>query len=137
MPKVSRVFIKTGMIHLAVALLLGAVEAAARGGLVDARLMAIWPSYLHVLFIGWLMHLVIGVAHWMFPVSRVGPRRGREGIMIASYVALNVGLIARTVVEPSTQWVAPWVRQVGMSGSAIALWLGGLLFVVNTWHRIR
>src|SRR6058998_2124739 len=58
------------------------------------------PVYFHLFMVGGVTQMIFGVAYWMFPrISKENPR-GWEGLALVTYVTLNVGLIARAVVEP-------------------------------------
>jgi hypothetical protein len=97
----------------------------------------LFPVYIHLLVIGWLSQLIFGVAFWMFPIfSREKPRVS-ENLGWAIYILLNASLILRAIAEP-------WQSQHPNMGfawllilSAILQWLAGLLFVFNTWGRVK
>ena len=66
MPTLTRWFIKTSFVYLALALAVGLLLAlqpifrlTTLGGL--------FPVYIHLLVFGWLTQLVFGVVYWMFP----------------------------------------------------------------------
>jgi len=66
---------------------------------IDPAWRFLWPTYLHVIVLGWLTQLIFGVAFWLFPrASR--DRRGRERFIWVTLVLLNVGLVLRIVAEP-------------------------------------
>jgi hypothetical protein len=95
------------------------------------------PVYLHFFMVGWLTQLIFGVMHWMFPKASRDRPRGNERLMWAVFIALNLGLVLRALVEPlaavqpSTSW--DWLLAV----SATLQWLAGLGFVANTWPRVK
>ncbi|MEP7137522.1 MAG: hypothetical protein ABI904_21575 [Chloroflexota bacterium] len=130
MPLLTRTFIKTGMICLALALALGIVLAlGATNGL--------FPVYIHLLVFGWLTQLIFGVAFWMFPKFSVEKPRGSETLGWWTYALLNIGLLLRAIAEPmqsaQTTSISGWLLVL----SAILQFLAGSLFVVNSWGRVK
>ncbi|MGH7737186.1 MAG: hypothetical protein ACREMP_04890 [Candidatus Tyrphobacter sp.] len=103
MPFVPRLFLKTGIVYLALTFVLGAVLLVLEAlGRPVPFVIAI--EHGHMGFVGWLVNTVIGVALWLLPLNRIAfpQEQGRypEGLARASYVMLNVGLPLRLVVEP-------------------------------------
>ncbi len=136
MPQLSRLFIKTGMIFFVFSLLLLLWMALAdlfpqfsQGGH--------WmPVFWHMLMVGWITQIIMGVSYWMFPKkSRENPY-GPVWIGWLCYGLLNVGLILRVVSEP---WVGSsgTAQSAAMAGSALMQWVAGLLYISLIWTRIR
>ena len=94
-----------------------------------------WPTYLHLLVVGWLTQLIFGVAFWLFPRYSADRPRGSDRLGWVSFVGLNLGLILRVFGEPR--------RALGADAgtllllSAVAQLLAVLAFVLNTWPRVR
>ena len=98
-------------------------------------LRVVWPTYLHLLVVGWLTQLIFGVAFWLFPkYSSVKPR-GSEGLGWASFVLLNFGLILRLIGEPRAALGGDAATL--LVASAVIQLLAGWAFVANTWPRVR
>jgi len=133
-PRVSQWFIRTAMMYLVAALVLGAVMQAP----LVTRLplfRALWLTYLHLLVVGWLTQLIFGVAYWMFPRYSAERPRGSERLGWTTFALLNVGLLLRVIAEP---WHALAGRGAALLvTSALLQLLAGWMFVVNTWPRIR
>jgi hypothetical protein len=130
MPLLTRTFIKTAMICFALALVLGVMLAlGATNGL--------FPIYIHLLVFGWLTQLIFGVVFWMFPKFSAEKPRGSEMLGWWTYALLNIGLLLRAIGEPiqSTQPTpfSGWMLVL----SAILQFLAGLMFVVNSWGRVK
>ena len=104
MPFVPRLFLKTGLIYLALTFLVGAIlltlEALGR-----PIPFVIGIEHAHMGFIGWLVNTVIGVALWLLPLNRRAfpETQGRypETLAKIAFVLLNVGLILRLAIEPA------------------------------------
>lgn len=130
MPLLTRIFIKTAMIDFALALALGILLALGISN-------GLFPVYIHLLVFGWLTQLIFGVVFWMFPKYSVEKPRGNEALGWWTYVLLNTGLLLRAVAEPiqSTQAnpISGWMLVL----SAVLQFLSGVLFVVNSWGRVK
>ncbi len=136
MPKLTRWFIKTSFVYLGLALITGLWMAAASnfnltmpGGL--------FPVYIHLLVLGWLTQLVFGVIYWMFPKYSPDKPRGRESLGWWAYAFLNFGLLLRAIVEPLNSMQPNPVSGWMLVASAVIQFGAGLLFVINSWSRIR
>jgi hypothetical protein len=137
MPPISRLFVKTSLVYLVVALLVGWLMAAARYLPLPAWMPLLSPVYIHLFMVGWVTQLIAGIAYWMFPkFSRARPR-GFDRLAWLTYVALNLGLILRAVAEPAnTLSPSPWWG-TGLAVAAALQWIAGMALVANTWPRVK
>lgn len=125
------------MISFILALLLGLVIAARAPLNLEFPASAFSPVFFHLFMVGWVAQLIFGVVFWMFPkYSREQPR-GSEALGWATFWLLNLGLALRLVGEPA-QVLAPgrlwgWL----LAASALLQWLAGMIFVINTWGRVK
>jgi len=130
MPALTRWFIKTALVYFVLALLVGILLAV--------RPVGGWfPVYLHLLVFGWLTQLIFGMVFWMFPKYSSEKPRGSETIGWLVYLTLNSGLLLRAVAEPLHAQ-----RPGGLWGwllvlAAVLQWLAGVLFVGNSWSRVK
>jgi hypothetical protein len=136
MPFLSRLFIKTSLGYLGLALLVGVVLAA--GPLAGAgRLAAFYFAYVHLFVVGWLTQLIFGVAFWLFPrFSRERPY-GSERVPWLTYLLLNAGLLLRVGAEPVVLLRPGSAAGVVLAVSALLQWLAGLLFAGYLWRRVK
>jgi len=100
MPTLSRWFIKSGLIYFVLSLLLG-IGLKVQPEVTFFSLLAYFtPVYYHLLVIGWITQIIMGVSHWMFPrFSKENPR-GYELPGWLAFACLNLGLIMRIFSEP-------------------------------------
>lgn len=137
MPTLSRWFIKAGLVYFVLGLSLAALVVAQPVLTLPPQLAAFRPVYLHLLMVGWITQLIMGVAYWMFPkYSKVNPR-GSERLGWLVFIALNLGLILRALGEPLTilqpEWSVGWLLVV----SAVCQLVAGWVFIANTWGRVK
>ena len=137
MPLLTQWFIKSALVYLTVSLVVGVALTAQRAVRLPALVEALMPVYFHLFMVGWVTQMIFGVAYWMFPrISKENPR-GWDGLAVVTYVVLNVGLIARAVVEPILALRPAPVWAVTLILSAVLQWIGALVFAANTWRRVR
>lgn len=134
MPLIVRWYLKTSLVYLVAALLVGVANSLQ---VLSPFISGLGPVSIHLLVVGFVTQLIFGVALWMFPKYSNTKPRGREPIAWASYALLNAGLALRAVGEPFTalhpgSWTG-WV----LVASALVQWLAGVLFVANTWGRVK
>jgi cbb3-type cytochrome oxidase subunit 1 len=135
-PLVRR-YIKTSFVFLIAGLLLG-------GYLVVAELLLgrypprLWiTAHVHLLLVGFMLLMVMGVATWMFPRPARDDRRYRPELAEAIYWVVTLATALRALGELAAGvGGGPWLRVtivVGGLGQIVA----ALLFAVNMWSRVR
>ncbi|MFW5940707.1 MAG: hypothetical protein ACOC9V_03795 [Chloroflexota bacterium] len=137
MPKLSRWFIKAGLIYFVLALLVGVLLAGAPFIQLPPLVNGLTSVYFHLFMVGWITQLIFGVANWMFPILNREDPRGNETMGWVTFSLLNAGLILRGISEPMlmTNNITLWGAI--MTLSALLLGAAGVLFVANTWGRVR
>ena len=137
MPPLVRRYVKTSFVFLTCGLLLGGWI------IVGEFLLGVFPprlfitAHVHLLLVGFMLMLVMGVATWMFPRPARDAARYRPGLAEAVYWIMTLATAARAVAEV----VAPYS---GLPALRWVIALGGLgqlagagLFIVNMWSRVR
>ena len=134
MPRLTRWFIKSGIVCLVAALTLA---VAMQSPLVKwvPFLRVGWPTYLHLLVVGWLTQLIFGVALWLFPKHPRGKARSGDELAWGSFLLLNLGLLLRLIAEPRAALGRD--AAILLLASSLAQLLAGWAFVVNIWPRVR
>ena len=133
MPPVTRWFIKSGMIWFALGVILALV--AELPGISGASLLL--PVYWHMLVIGWITQVIMGVSVWMFPRKNRSRKKGRSPLAIGAFYLINAGLVIRFLSEPFLPLVT------GMLVPAIVIFSGVLqvaaimLFIFEIWPRVQ
>jgi cbb3-type cytochrome oxidase subunit 1 len=137
MHHIVRRFIKTGIAFLVLGLLLGLWM------LIRRELFGAWASpylvaaHTHVLLVGFVMFMILGVAAWLFPRPTPADTRYQPPVVESSYWILLLGTVGRFAGEVLRSWVAArWVAWVVVAGGAAQV-VGIGLFMWTMWTRIR
>jgi cbb3-type cytochrome oxidase subunit 1 len=135
-PPLIRRYVKTSFVFLLAGVLLGAdiVIGEFVRGVYPPRLHI--TAHVHLLLVGFMLMLVMGVATWMFPRPARDDRRYRPELATAVYWLMAGGTAVRAAAELIAPWAGPPLRLLIVAGG-LAQVLGTLLFVVNMWWRVR
>jgi cbb3-type cytochrome oxidase subunit 1 len=136
-PPLVRRYIKTSFAFLGLGLLLGGwiIVAEFVLGALPPRLFI--TAHVHLLLVGFMLMVVMGVATWMFPRPAREDTRYRPGLAEAVYWITTVSTAVRAAAEVGAGVSgAPMLRPVIALGGVGQL-VGATLFVVNMWRRVR
>jgi heme/copper-type cytochrome/quinol oxidase subunit 1 len=137
MPRLTRWYIKSALVYLVVALLLGIVLALPNAVTLPPFFRYLNPAFFHLFLVGWVTQMIFGVIYWMFPIITRARPRGNVRLGWASYILLNVGLLLRVFGEPLTS-IRPdaWFGWL-LAASALLQWLSAVIFVTLSWPRVK
>jgi len=134
MPKVTRWFIKSGIFYFVTGVLLALV--AEIPGVHAGPIML--PVYWHMLVMGWITQMIMGVSIWMFP-RKYRDKKKRESVLCwLSFWLLNSGLVLRFLSEPFlpiVQYNSAVVATVLLS--AFIQVLSIIFYVAEIWPRLQ
>ncbi len=142
MLQLARFYVKTSLIFLALGLMIGAHMSTGfflRRVPPDSFLV---QAHTHLLLVGFVLMMIMGVALWMFPKPAKDDSRYRPRLAWFGYVALAAATAIRATGELSlgflgsgTSFAALFLGMATAGGLLQAL--GGLAFAWNIWSRIR
>ena len=96
------------------------------------------PSHGHMLFVGWFLQFVFGIAYWLLPRKRSAqrPLGYDERLALLGVSALNGGLMLRILSEPFERiGQGNTVTITALFGAAVLQILAALIFVRQLWPR--
>lgn len=137
MPILTRWYIKSALLYLIAALSLAILMGLNNLIALPPFVSFLNPIYFHFFMLGWVSQMIFGVIYWMFPIITRKQPRGSVKLGWATYILLNMGLLLRLIgepyvgVKPGSVW--GWLLVV----SALLQWLAALLFVINSWPRVK
>ena len=138
MPPLVRRYIKTSFLFLLAGLLLGGYILVAEFAVGRYPPRLVITAHVHLLLVGFMLMIVMGVATWMFPRPGRDDARYRPALAEAVYWIMTLGTVLRSISE-----VAAGIAEGGASLRALivlggsAQLVGALLFVANMWWRVR
>ena len=137
MTSLIRRYIKTSFVFLVAGLLLGAYIVVGQFVLDPYPPRLLVTAHAHLLLVGFMLMMVMGVATWTFPRPARDDPRYRPELAEAVYWVMTVAAAIRAGAEIS-------VALAGALGLRWLIALGGLgqlagtaLFVLNMWRRVR
>jgi len=135
-PLVRR-YIKTSFVFLLAGLLLGGWIIAAEFlvGRYPPRLFI--TAHVHLLLVGFMLMMVMGVATWMFPRPAKDDQRYRPGFAEAVYWVMTVATALRAGAELWAGFSPAHALRLAIAAGGLGQLAGAGLFVVNMWRRVR
>jgi hypothetical protein len=136
-PPLVRLYIKTSLVFLVVGLLLGGylIVAEFAIGRYPPRLFI--TAHVHLLLVGFMLMMVMGVATWMFPRPPRDSGGYRPGLAEAVYWVMTMSTATRAVAELTAPFLASWSVRLVIAAAGLGQLAGAALFVVNMWPRVR
>jgi hypothetical protein len=136
-PPLVRRYIKTSLIFLMVGLLLGGYLIIAEFviGRFPPRLFI--TAHVHLLLVGFMLMIVMGVATWMFPKPGTDAPRYRPGLAEAIYWIMTLSTGIRALAEMTAPFAGTPTLRLVIATAGMGQLLGAALFVVNMWSRVR
>jgi heme/copper-type cytochrome/quinol oxidase subunit 1 len=137
LPPLVRRYIKTSFVFLVAGLLLGGYVSIAQFvvGVYPPRLFV--TAHVHLLLVGFMLMIVMGVATWMFPRPARDDARYRPELAAAVYWLMSIATALRAVAElllgATGAPALAWLVALGGVGQILA----AALFVANMWSRVR
>jgi heme/copper-type cytochrome/quinol oxidase subunit 1 len=136
-PPLVRRYIKTSFVFLIAGLVLGGYIVVAEFLAVAYPPRLLVTAHAHLLLVGFMLMVVMGVATWMFPRPARDDTRYRPGLAEAVYWLMTLATALRAIAETllGVMGAAPlrWLVAVGGLGQLV----GATLFALNMWWRVR
>lgn len=137
MPPLVRCYIKTSLTFLVVGLLLGGylIVAELVVGRYPPRLFI--TAHVHLLLVGFMLMIVMGVATWMFPRPARDDGRYRPGLAEGVYWMMTISTATRAAAELSAPFTTGSSVRLVIAAAGLGQLVGAALFVINMWSRVR
>jgi heme/copper-type cytochrome/quinol oxidase subunit 1 len=136
-PPLIRRYIKTSFVFLIAGLVLGGwiIVRQFVFGAYPPQLFI--TAHVHLLLVGFMLMIVMGVATWMFPRPARDDARYRPELAEAVYWTMTVATALRASAEIAGSFTpAPGLR-LAIAAGGLGQLVGTALFVVNMWTRVR
>ena len=137
MPPLVRRYIKTSFLFLVVGLALGGYISVAEFVLGGYPPRLFITAHVHLLLVGFMLMIVMGVATWMFPRPAKEDPRYRPELAEAVYWVMTLATALRAAAELGTGLTGAPALRVLMTLGGLGQLAGAALFVANIWWRVR
>jgi cbb3-type cytochrome oxidase subunit 1 len=136
-PPLVRRYIKTSFLFFILGLAVGAVNIITWGFLDRPIPHLMVTAHAHLLLVGFVLMMIMGVATWMFPRPAKEDERYRPGLVAVIYWLITLATSIRFLAEVVTAYrPSPGLKPVIALGGLGQI-LAALLFSVNMWSRVR
>lgn len=137
MHTIVRYYLKTSLVFLVLGVMAGLHLLTYRYMLLRSYSPAIVAAHVHVLLVGFLLMMVMGMGLWMFPRPAKSDTHYTPTLAHVTYWLVTGGTVVRFFCE----WFAPLgsinVLSVGVLLGGTSQAVAVFLFVWNIWTRIR
>jgi len=137
MTPLVRRYIKTSFLFLLCGLAIGAYLVTAQFLLDTYPSRLLVTAHVHLLLVGFLLMIVMGVATWMFPRPARDDTRYRPEVAEAVYWLMTLSTALRAGAEIALSLAAPLGLRGLIAVGGVGQVVGTALFVVNMWWRVR
>ena len=137
MTPLVRRYVKTSFVFLALGLLLGGWI------IVGEFVLGHYPprlhitAHVHLLLVGFMLMVVMGVATWMFPRPARDDTRYRPGLAEAVYWIMTLATALRAAGEILAPFSGASAWRLIIAAGGLGQLAGAALFVINMWPRVR
>ncbi|MDZ7373614.1 MAG: cbb3-type cytochrome c oxidase subunit I [candidate division KSB1 bacterium] len=136
MHTIVRRYIRTSVAFLIAGLIVGIWMEVARDVLGRYPDTDHITAHTHLILIGFVMGMILGVAQWMFPRPEPGSRYS-PNLAMAIYYLFTVSTSLRGLAEVLKPLLnVPWLGYLAMTGGA-GQTVAFVLFFYNMWPRVR
>jgi hypothetical protein len=132
-----RYFIKTSLIFLFTGLMAGLYMSLLRNVYFTGYSQTIVSAHTHVILVGSVMMMIMGVALWFFPRAAKEDRRYKPGRILFTYWIITSATALRFVFEIISGYIYnEWLLYLITLFSLFQI-IAFLLFFYSMWGRIR
>jgi hypothetical protein len=137
MPPLIRRYIKTSFAFLLAGLLLGGYIIVAEFLFRSFPPRLFITAHVHLLLVGFMLMMVMGVATWMFPRPARDDTHYRPELAEAVYWIMTLATVLRSAGEMLAPFFNAQAPRILIALGGLGQLLGTALFVLNMWWRVR
>jgi len=137
MTPLVRRYIKTSFVFLLAGLLLGGWIIVAEFVFERYPPRLFITAHVHLLLVGFMLMIVMGVATWMFPRPGRDDAGYRPALAETVYWVMTIATTVRAVAELCASLSPAPVLRLLIAAGGLGQLAGAGLFVLNMWRRVR
>jgi hypothetical protein len=137
MTSLVRRYIKTSFVCLLAGLVVGGYLIVAEFvvGVSPARILV--TAHVHLLLVGFVLMIVMGVATWMFPRPGREETRYRPWLAEVVYWMVTLATAVRAIAEILLALAPTPLLGITVAAGGLGQLAAAVLFVLNMWWRVR
>jgi cbb3-type cytochrome oxidase subunit 1 len=137
MTSLVRRYIKTSFVFLLAGLVVGGYLIVAEFvvGVSPARILV--TAHVHLLLVGFVLMIVMGVATWMFPRPGREETRYRPWLAEVVYWMVTLATAVRAIAEILLALAPTPLLGITVAAGGLGQLAAAVLFVLNMWWRVR
>ncbi|GMU95926.1 cbb3-type cytochrome c oxidase subunit I [Ignavibacterium album] len=132
-----RYFIKTSVIFLIVGILTGLYMSFSKYLLNIGYSQELISAHTHLILVGSVMMMIMGVALWFFPRADKEDKRYNPDLILISYWLMTIGTSLRFIFQVSANFVISEILKTLIALSSILQVVAMIFFFYSMWGRIR
>ena len=137
MTPLVRRYIKTSFVFLLAGLALGSYIIVAQFALDTTPPRLLTTAHAHLLLVGFMLMMVMGVATWMFPRPARDDARYRPELAEAAYWIITAATAVRAGAEIAVGVAGVLGLRWLIAAGGLGQFAGAALFALNMWWRVR
>ena len=137
MTPLVRRYIKTSFVFLLAGLALGSYIIVAQFVLDRTPSRLLTTAHAHLLLVGFMLMMVMGVATWMFPRPARDDARYRPELSEAAYWVVTAATAVRAAAEIAVGLAGVLGLRWLIAAGGLGQFAGAALFALNMWWRVR
>lgn len=130
MPTLTRVAVRAALLYLVLGFTFGGLLLSNKGVPFAPEVWRLRPAHVEFLFVGWMVQLALGIAHWIIPRFR-GGNFGRTELAWLALALLNAGILL--IAVGPLLGLGSWGQGVGRVLEVAA----ALSYGAYIWPRVR
>lgn len=132
-----RYFIKTSILFLLLGILTGLYMSISKYILNIGYSQELISAHTHLILVGSVMMMIMGVALWFFPRAEKDDKRYNPDLILITYWLMTIGTGLRFIFQVTSNFVISDLLRILIALSSIVQVIAMILFFYSMWGRIR
>lgn len=132
-----RYFIKTSIIFLIIGILTGIYMSFEKHLFSAGVLPELVSAHTHIILVGSVMMMIMGVALWFFPRAEKGDKKYSPSLILFTYWTMTVSTSLRFIFQIISTFIYFDLLEIGITIFSVFQVTAIILFFYTMWGRIR
>lgn len=132
-----RYFVKTSVIFLIVGILTGLYMSISKYIFKAGYSQELISAHTHLILVGSVMMMIMGVALWFFPRAEKDDRRYNPDLILITYWLMTIGTGLRFIFQVTSNFMISDLLKILIAFSSVIQVVAMMLFFYSMWGRIR